>query len=156
MSKSTHTAIFPSPLGTIGIVVQNDKLTHLEFLPDSSTNIQPQNKYSEKVITQLNQYFANPLYEFTINFHVEGTAFQQTVWRALQNISSGEILTYGMLAKKLKTGPRAIGQACRTNRIPLIIPCHRIVATNHKGGYAGTTNGRFMEIKTWLLKHELN
>lgn len=154
--NKTHSAVFSTPVGKIGILVCNDKLTHLEFLPDSSAIIQPQDAYSDKVIQQLNHYFTNPLHEFAIDLHIEGTTFQQTVWRALQNISSGETLTYGMLAKKLKTGPRAIGQACRTNRIALIIPCHRIVATHHKGGYAGNTKGKFMEIKTWLLEHELN
>ena len=59
-----------------------------------------------------------------------------------------------MLAKWLKSGPRAVGNACRANPIPIIIPCHRVVAQNHIGGYSGETQGRKLDIKKWLLQHE--
>ena len=59
-----------------------------------------------------------------------------------------------MLAKELKTGARAIGNACRKNPIPIVIPCHRVVAQHHIGGYAGQTEGEIVDIKKWLLNHE--
>ena len=58
------------------------------------------------------------------------------------------------LAELLKTHPRAIGQACRRNPVPIIIPCHRILAKNGIGGFAGETLGQWIEIKSWLLAHE--
>ncbi|WP_235602990.1 methylated-DNA--[protein]-cysteine S-methyltransferase [Piscirickettsia litoralis] len=72
----------------------------------------------------------------------------------MQEIPRGQTLTYGELAKKLQTGPRAIGAACRTNPIPVIIPCHRIVSKQGMGGFHGKTSGKFLTIKEWLLQHE--
>src|SRR3989344_3383893 len=84
----------------------------------------------------------------------DGTDFQQRVWRALQRIPAGRVLSYGELAHKLKTGARAVGNACRANRIPIVIHCHRVVAANGKGGFMGKTGGRALAIKDWLLTHE--
>ncbi|MBF0446088.1 MAG: methylated-DNA--[protein]-cysteine S-methyltransferase, partial [Magnetococcales bacterium] len=66
-----------------------------------------------------------------------GTKFQQSVWNHLLQIPPGSTETYGTVAKKLKSGPRAIGQAVGANPIPIIIPCHRVVAANGLGGYSG-------------------
>lgn len=143
-----------SPLGKIGIIIQNEKFSHLNFLSDDHEIISEPDQLSKTIITQLDNYFSNAPYQFNFAYDLQGTTFQQKVWDALQHIPHGETLTYGMLAKKLKTSPRAIGQACRTNPIPIIIPCHRIVAAKHLGGYAGETQGKLMEIKEWLLEHE--
>ena len=70
----------------------------------------------------------------------DGTAFQQSVWRALQKIPLGQTRSYGELAKVLKNprGYRAVGSACGANPIPVLIPCHRILAHNRKlGGFSG-------------------
>lgn len=149
-----YSAIISSPLGKIGIVTTQGKLSALEILPESSEIIHPSEALDKSIVTQLANYFINPVFKFNLDFHLTGTSFQKNVWRALQEIPSGETLTYGELAKQLDTSPRAIGQACRTNPVPVIIPCHRIVAANHLGGYAGATEGKLMEIKTWLLQHE--
>ena len=84
----------------------------------------------------------------------QGTPFQQRVWRALMEIAPGERLTYGELARRLQTGPRAVGGACRANPIPLLIPCHRVVAAKGDGGFAGHRDGPWLAIKRWLLEHE--
>lgn len=70
----------------------------------------------------------------------EGTNFQQSVWRQLQKIPRGETRSYGELAKSLRNprASRAIGSACGANPIPVLIPCHRVLAANRKlGGYSG-------------------
>lgn len=85
---------------------------------------------------------------------LNGTVFQKRVWRALLQIPCGTTLTYSDLAKKLKSHPRAIGQACRTNPLPLIIPCHRVVAKNSLGGYSGATSGKKLAFKRQLLERE--
>jgi methylated-DNA-[protein]-cysteine S-methyltransferase len=82
----------------------------------------------------------------------QGTPFQRKVWLAMQKIQAGQVQSYGQLAARLKPGSRAIGMACRTNPIILLIPCHRVVSAKGIGGYmgkAGRTN-----IKQWLLQHE--
>jgi len=86
----------------------------------------------------------------------QGTAFQQKVWGALLDIPSGTTMTYGELAKELQSSARAVGQACKNNPTPIIIPCHRVVSKQGKGGYLGQTEGKLAYIKTWLLQHEAN
>lgn len=84
----------------------------------------------------------------------QGTPFQRRVWRALQGISPGSVLTYGALARQLGSSARAVANACRANPLPIIIPCHRVVAARGVGGYLGETVGEAIAIKRWLLHHE--
>jgi len=89
-----------------------------------------------------------------------GTEFQRKVWQSLQDIPVGEVRTYGSLAKELNSSARAVGNACRQNLFPVIVPCHRVVSASGIGGYAGDTLARqhgqinFLHIKQWLLAHE--
>ena len=77
--------------------------------------------------------------------------FQQAVWRAMLAIPTGETRTYGQVAAEIGGQARAVGGACGANPIPIIIPCHRIVAANHLGGYSGRGG---LATKQKLLKHE--
>lgn len=147
-------SVITSPVGKIGIGIADNKLVSIKMLPDSTRLKSPNTPLSEKVANELNQYFKNPKHKFKLTPHLIGTPFQLNVWNALLDIASGTTLSYGQLAKQLKTSPRAIGQACRTNPITIIVPCHRIVASNHIGGYAGNVTGDWLEIKKWLLGHE--
>jgi methylated-DNA-[protein]-cysteine S-methyltransferase len=150
----SYSAITTSPLGAIGVLIKKDQLLGLHLLTDATPSPPTSDPLCKQVIEELNCYFNDPTHCFTIPLHLQGSAFQQKVWRALKYLKSGETLTYGQLAMQLDTGPRAIGQACRTNPIPIIIPCHRIVGANAVGGYGGAKEGSFMKIKQWLLKHE--
>ncbi|MCP4394164.1 MAG: methylated-DNA--[protein]-cysteine S-methyltransferase [Alphaproteobacteria bacterium] len=77
-----------------------------------------------------------------------GSEYQTRVWRALCNIPYGATVSYKDLADGLKSAPRAIGQACRANRIPILIPCHRVVSKNGSiGGFAGQTDSDSLEIQ---------
>ncbi|MCU7958546.1 MAG: methylated-DNA--[protein]-cysteine S-methyltransferase [gamma proteobacterium symbiont of Bathyaustriella thionipta] len=87
-------------------------------------------------------------------FTLNGSPFQQRVWQALRDIPAGQTLTYGELAKKLYTAARAVGNACRNNPLPLVVPCHRIISANGLGGYCGALSGKPADIKRWLLRHE--
>ncbi len=151
--SSPYLAILSSPLGKLGLIAKDEKLSKIDFLPATS---QPyiHDQLGKQFAKEFERYFANSKHRFQLATQLEGTPFQLQVWQALQKIPHGETWTYGQLAKKLQTAPRAIGQACRTNPIPIIIPCHRIVAANHLGGYSGHVKGRFMNVKTWLLQHE--
>lgn len=82
-----------------------------------------------------------------------GTAFQHRVWEYLSRIPAGHTQTYQTIADKLGTWPRPIGQACRVNPFPLIIPCHRVVAKTGLGGYMGP-NESGLAIKRQLLALE--
>lgn len=152
--KTTYTAIFSAPYGKMGIILEGRVITRLEFLPPETTEIHTDNTECKSIIADIQAYFKNPRHEFTSEFAFMGTDFQIKVWKALLKIPLGQTVTYGELAKQLKTSPRAIGQACRTNPVPLFVPCHRVVASNDLGGFAGETAGPFFAAKEWLLRHE--
>ena len=112
--------------------------------------------YARTVVNQLYRYFEDPDWKFTLKTEIHGTEFQQQVWRQLKKISLKKHCTYGELAKKLSTSPRAIGNACRSNPVPIVVPCHRVVSAKGAGGYCGTSDADSFElkIKNWLLDHE--
>ena len=91
----------------------------------------------EIAIDQLRAYFAGQLSKFDLPLAPAGSPFQQRVWSAMCKIPHGETRTYGQLAARAETAPRAVGGACGANPIPIIIPCHRVIAVNGSGGYSG-------------------
>lgn len=143
-----------SPLGKLAIYINNNKLCKIDFLNTKSNNNNKRTTLSLEVVKQLQQYFHDSKYKFTLPLNLQGTEFQQRVWQALLNISAGKTKTYGELAQQLNTSARAIGNACRKNPIPIIIPCHRVVAKNGLGGFGGMQHGKLLNIKKWLLHHE--
>ena len=103
---------------------------------------------------ELDEYFAGKRRTFDVALAAEGTPFQRRLWAALCEIPRGKTLTYGELARRLGAEARAVGQACGDNRLPIVIPCHRVVAANGIGGFAHATSGYLLEAKRWLLAHE--
>ena len=98
-------------------------------------------------------YLQRPHQAFSLPAQLAGSAFQNKVWLAIYAIPLGQTLTYSELAAQLQSGPRAVANACGANRLPLLIPCHRVVAKNGLGGFMrGDKNG--LSIKRWLLTHE--
>ena len=98
------------------------------------------NEYLRQTRDEMNRYFAGTLQEFSVPLKVEGSDFQQRVWKALQRIPYGETRSYKQLAKSVRSpdAVRAVGQANGMNRIAIVIPCHRVVnADGRLGGYGG-------------------
>ena len=83
-----------------------------------------------------------------------GTVFQRRVWAMIAAIPAGHTSTYADIAAHLHTAPRAVGQACGANPVPLLVPCHRVVARGGLGGFARCDGGYLLEVKRWLLAHE--
>ncbi len=106
----------------------------------------------QEVRRQLNAYFAGKLKVFDIPYSLEGTPFQQKVWRALCDIPYGTCITYGELAKRIgdPKACRAVGMANGRNPLPIIVPCHRVIGSG--GKLTGYTGG--LDIKTKLLQIE--
>lgn len=132
-------------------------LTHLSF-QDGRHPLKPDPRwiYSEtpfrKSIQQLNEYFSGRRKTFKLNLALEGTPFQQRVWKALQTIPYGRTLSYGQIAHAIgrPKAVRAVGAANGRNPVSIVIPCHRVIGSNGKlVGYGG---GLF--IKEALLSHE--
>ncbi|QEP42935.1 methylated-DNA--[protein]-cysteine S-methyltransferase [Ectothiorhodospiraceae bacterium BW-2] len=87
-------------------------------------------------------------------YRLQGTPFQRRLWQHLQQIPAGEPCHYGAIAAKLGTSARAVAAACRANRLALVIPCHRVVASCGLGGYMGALAGDEVALKQQLLQWE--
>lgn len=103
---------------------------------------------------EIERYLLDPGHRPVAPLLWTGTAFQCRVWRYLRRIPSGTVRTYGQIARALETGPRAIGRACASNPLPVLVPCHRVVAGDGIGGYSAGPNQDGLPIKRWLLHHE--
>jgi methylated-DNA-[protein]-cysteine S-methyltransferase len=149
-----YQARFPVPFAVLGIRTVGELLTDIDYLPRGAATLDPTTRFAGKVCRQIGRYLDDPDYRFDLPFEFNGTAFQCKVWRTICEIPRGGTLTYIAVAKKLATAPRPVGGACGANRIPLVIPCHRVVGSNGIGGFMKSRGGFPVEIKQWLLRHE--
>ncbi len=143
-----------TPFGIVGVRTEGDALAEIVYLPRSAGARAPANALAERACAQIEKYIADPDYRFELPLKPLGTAFQRRVWEQIAAVPLGETRTYGELARRLRSAPRAVGQACGTNYFPLVIPCHRVVAANGLGGFAHNSSGYLIEVKRWLLAHE--
>ena len=123
-----------SPVGDISISEDDGAIVALDWGWGRDQSPTPLLK---DAIKQLNAYFDDKLRVFDLPLRPHGSPFQQRVWKQMLRIPFGKTLTYGAVAEKLKSGARPVGTACGRNPIPIIIPCHRIVAATSLGGYSG-------------------
>jgi methylated-DNA-[protein]-cysteine S-methyltransferase len=150
----TYDAILSAPMCHLGACFSDDSLTRLDFLAqDTITTPRPDSRIRQ-LIAELDAYWNDPAHTFRMQLALRGTAFQLRVWHALKAIPAGQPTTYGALAKRLGTAARAVGQACGSNPLPIIIPCHRVVAASGLGGFMHASSGAPLDVKTWLLAHE--
>jgi methylated-DNA-[protein]-cysteine S-methyltransferase len=131
-----------TPMGPLGIVIRDDGLEDVSFLSPQARLKPPGTPLERRICRQLRAYFANPRIVFDIPLVTGGTPFQQRVWRMLRRIPPGATWSYGELARRLRTSPRAVGNACRANPIPIVIPCHRVVASGYGDVQGSTSVGR--------------
>ena len=149
-----YQAKLQTPFGMLGIRCAEDVLTGIEFLAFSDIPELPQNDLAHVVCDQLASYFANPDFCFDVPLSLNGTVHRSKVWQAMRSIPRGQTRSYGDLAEQLHSSPRAVGQACGANPIPIIIPCHRVVSKAGTGGFMHQRDGNALDIKRWLLAHE--
>lgn len=150
-------AIVPAPFGAVGIRTENDAIAGFAFLPPRTKTTAPKNPLAAEAAKQVARYFADPGFRFALPLVEAGTPFQRRVWQQIAAVASGSTTTYGAIAKRLRSAPRAVGQACGANPYPLITPCHRVVsASGGLGGFSGhVADGDFLlQVKRWLLAHE--
>lgn len=160
-----HTATAPdylarvdSPLGRIEVVSDGESITSLsieragelphDHLPERSAPV------LERAVAQLREYFAGTRTDFDLPVVLAGTAFQQAVWRELAELPFGGVVSYGELgsATGRATAGRAVGGAVGANPVPIIVPCHRVLASD--GRITGYSGGNGIPTKVWLLDHE--
>jgi methylated-DNA-[protein]-cysteine S-methyltransferase len=142
------------PKMKVGVVTSDEQIVEIRYLPPSVAAKPARSPLAAETAHQLERYRHNPDARFDLPVLVQGTALQRAVWDAMCAIPRGSTRTYGDIARELGAEARAIGQACGDNRLPIIIPCHRVVAADGIGGFAHATGGYLLEAKRWLLAHE--
>ncbi len=142
------------PKMKVAVVTRDERVTAIRYLPSAAELKAPANALAERAARQLERYREDPDVKFDLPLLVEGTEFQRRLWAALCEIPRGKTLTYGEMARKLGGEARAVGQACGDNKLPIVIPCHRVVAADGIGGFSHSTSGYLEEAKRWLLMHE--
>ena len=156
---SDYHAIFVAPCAALGIRIEQSRLAGIDFLPPETQALAPQDSLehaslAQQVCDQLAAYFADSAFVFDLPLAPTGTPFRRRVWQALREIPPGQTVSYGELALRLGSAPRAVGQACGANPVPIVVPCHRVVAKNGLGGFMNYSGGEPLAIKRWLLHHE--
>jgi len=149
---------FESPIGRLLLTSDGTALTGLYMEP--SRKAQCTDGWIEDVtvaplsatVRQLSEYFEGTRREFDLPLRLQGTAFQQRVWRQLTEIPYGQTWSYGQLAKRIDkpSASRAVGLANGRNPISILVPCHRVIGAD--GSLTGYGGG--LERKQWLLAHE--
>jgi methylated-DNA-[protein]-cysteine S-methyltransferase len=145
--------VVAAPFGAVAIASREGCITRIELL-ERGTPLPAADPVGARAAEQLAQYFVDPAAGFDVPLAFDGTPFQRAVWAAIAAIPAGRTRRYGDIAAELGSPARAVGQACGDNRLPLVIPCHRVVAASGLGGFAHATDGFAVRVKRWLLEHE--
>lgn len=147
--------VMPSPVGNL--VIRLDAagvLRRVDFDREDMPLSSAETLANHSVIAQLEAFFSGQLQSFNLEFTLEGTEFQRSVWQQIAPIPYGKTITYGDIAKAIgkPKSSRAVGAACGQNPISIIVPCHRVIGVANKlTGYGGG-----LERKAWLLEFERN
>ena len=149
-----YDVVIDFPKFKVGVKTRDERVVEIRYLPHSSSVMSPKNPLAERAAKQLERYRDNPDTTFDLPLLIEGSELQRGVWDAMCAIPRGRTRTYGELARELGAEARAIGQCCGDNRLPIVIPCHRVVAADGIGGFGHATSGYLLEAKRWLLMHE--
>jgi methylated-DNA-[protein]-cysteine S-methyltransferase len=144
-----------SPVGQIALFADAEALLAIEFVAAAGRNAPLSGKTNDILSLaerQLAAYFAGHLRVFDLPLRPIGTDFQLVVWQAMQEISYGEVMTYGDLAERVgsRNKARAVGQAANKNPLPIVIPCHRVIGSGNR--LTGFAPG--LDLKAFLLRHE--
>ncbi len=157
MIDCAYTAILPAPFARLGVLGDALAVRRIDFLPLEGALLSVRAEHVAVGLLEraLQAYWQDARASLAhIPLQIVGTAYQRRVWQALQAIPLGRVETYGAVASDLGSGARAVGQACGANPLPLIIPCHRVVARHGAGGFMQHREGAALDYKHWLLAHE--
>lgn len=147
-----------SPLGRLEITAKDGKIVGLDIERNGHLSHDNHAEKNSPVLAiaakQLSEYFAGKRRKFDVPVNLTGTVFQNSVWEQLSNIPFGEVRSYGDVGQSTgrATAGRAVGGAVGANPIPIIVPCHRVLASD--GRITGYSGGNGIPTKVWLLDHE--
>jgi methylated-DNA-[protein]-cysteine S-methyltransferase len=149
-----YQAKLATPFAVLGVRTDGTHLCGIDFLPLAEAVLAPSDALTRRVAEQIAAYLRDPGFAFDLPLRLAGTEHRRKVWRMLAAIPCGSVATYGDIARAIGSSPRAVGGACGDNPIPVIIPCHRVVAKSGGGGFMHQSGGDALNIKHWLLRHE--
>lgn len=153
MSSAPATVVIGSPVGPLELTARGDTLTGVRILPGAALSGEAAgHPVLAQAIGQLADYFAGKCRVFDLPLEPAGTQRGGALRAGIAGIAYGETLSYGALANILDSGPRAVGQACRRNPFPIIIPCHRVTSAN--GAPEHYSGGDGINTKAWLNSFE--
>ncbi|MDK9723536.1 MAG: methylated-DNA--[protein]-cysteine S-methyltransferase [Sterolibacteriaceae bacterium MAG5] len=154
MKASPFQAVVSAPAFSLGVRCSDDEILDIEFL-EPRAEVAPKTLLAKEAVRQLRAYLQDPRFAFGLPLAPAGTSFQRRVWAGIAAIPAGGTRTYGELALAIGSGPRAVGNACGANPFPVVVPCHRVVASGGGlGGFARNRSGFLLDVKRWLLRHE--
>ncbi len=155
---------FHTPIGTLRLVGDDAAIDRIELPKEAAKAPDPVWKAADGALPpalaetkrQIEEYFAGERREFDLALGAGGTDFQQRVWAELRRIPFGQTISYGELAERIgkPSASRAVGQANGRNRLPIVVPCHRVIGSNGKlGGYGGglPTKQALLDLERWAL-----
>lgn len=143
----------PTALGCWQACHDNHHLHRLSWLGWGDAHQSDLSNFSRQIQCVINTYAETGYLDQTrVPLQIQVSPFQSRVLEQLSKIPCGQTKTYGEIAQIIHSSPRAVGQACRTNPVPLFIPCHRIVSKTGLGGFMGKQNQT--HLKSLLLNHE--
>lgn len=147
-----YDAVVSAPFGAVGITIYGRHVS-LDLISKKMTPFSSEGKLVKQVSHEIEAYFSDAYHYFNLPLIYRGTPFQRKVWQVISAIPTGQVMTYTDIAKEVGSGPRAVANACGSNQMPLVIPCHRVIAKKGLGGFMqGDPKGQ--KVKAWLLKHE--
>jgi methylated-DNA-[protein]-cysteine S-methyltransferase len=125
----------PSPVGRLVLDEEDGAIVAIRW---SDEDVASNSPVLAEAAQQLEAYFAGKRSEFDLPLRPAGSHFEQSVWTAMRRIPYGKTQCYGELAAAIGSAARAVGGACGRNPIPIVIPCHRVLAKAGLGGYSGS------------------
>ena len=152
-----YQACLRAPFATLGITTTATHVTGIRFLARSvAAKAPPRNTIAFLACVQIQSYLEDADFVFDLPLKLAGTRHRLAVWEAMQRIAAGKTRTYGELAQEIGSSARAVGGACGANPIPVVVPCHRVIAAGGDiGGFMwARAEGFERDIKRWLLEHE--
>jgi methylated-DNA-[protein]-cysteine S-methyltransferase len=139
-----------SPIGPLLLIEDGGQLAEIRFAAGDEPD-RTETSLLNRARLQIEEYFAGRRKRFDLPLVPARTDFQQRVREAMTSIPWGQTLSYGEIAHIAGGAPRAVGQACGANMLPLVVPCHRVLAANGIGGYSGAKG---LNTKRFLLALE--
>src|SRR5881396_1577717 len=125
---AVYQAKLPTPFALLGIRTEGNVLAEITLLPKSAGALAPRDRLAVRACAQIERYLEDCEFRFDLPIAFQGTPFQRRVWRQISAIDAGRTRSYGEIARELGSSPRAVGQACGANPVPLVVPWARPVA----------------------------